>query len=170
MVEATILKFKEMGRQKKESEDAKIWLSRAYKNNEKMMSIEQNIRFWETLAEKATSNPSEPMNTNNNEPRMEKYSIKIADALAENKRMLCELVDTKREIETIVSFVKDSLSQVILMQRYVNCKNWGEIANLMRYDEIYTKGVLHNRALRDVSLLIKMHKQKPFIMIKGGVK
>jgi len=156
----------------------KAWLSRAYKINEQITSQKRNVDFWRTLAEKKTSNPSQPLGSVGGitveqdgtkygvevtGPRMEKYSTKIADALTENEKLLCDLIDIKREIEIVISYVQDTVHKLLLKERYVNWLSWGEIANVMRMHEVYVKQELHHAALKDAEIWIKIHLERPLI-------
>ena len=128
--------------------DIKVWLSRAYKIDQQIASKLEQIEMWRCLAQKVTSDPSAlPRSGGGHSNRLEEYCIKIADAEAEIKRQLEELVDIKREIEAAIAKVHDVTVRVLLEQRYLLCKGWEDIGAFMGYSDEYVRKHLHRQAL-----------------------
>ena len=136
--------------------NVKSWLSRANKIDQQITSKYEQIEMWRNLAAKMSSNlVSEHVNGGNNEGRLEIYCIKIADAEADIKRQLNELVTIKKEISDVVNSLEDYSHRILLEQRYLLCKSWEDIANFMGYSIRYITYRLHTEALEYVRLHIK---------------
>lgn len=133
--------------------DAKKWLSRANKIDQQITSKYEQMEMWRMLAAKMSSNlNSEPVKGGSNESRVENYSVKIADAEAEVKQQLNELVSVKKEISDAVNSLPDYACRVLLEQRYLLGKSWTDIAIFMGYSVKYVTYKLHPEALEAIRL------------------
>lgn len=136
--------------------DVKKWLSRAYRIDQQIQSKLEMIELWKGLANKTTANyqstgGGKPSGYSN---RLEEYCCKIVDAQTEVENQLAELIDIKREIEEVITKVKDTTLRVLLEQRYLVGKGWEEIADFMGYCTEYIKRDVHRDALRVVREII----------------
>lgn len=130
--------------------DVKEWLYRAYKIDQQIKSKQEQIEMWETLASRITSDPAAlPASGGGYANRVENYSIKIADAQSEIEKQLQDLVEIKRDTGLFIQRIKNTTSRVLLEQRYLVCKSWGDIADFMGYTEQYIKLDLHKAALAE---------------------
>ena len=129
--------------------DVKQWLMRAYRIDQQIRSKNEQIEIWESLARKATSDPSAlPGGGGGHFNRLETYCIKIADAQTEIERQRDELINVRREIEEAISKVQNVTLRLLLEQRYLLCKGWEDIAEFMGYCVEYVKRDIHKQALR----------------------
>lgn len=129
--------------------DVKQWLMRAYRIDQQIQSKNEQIEIWESLARKATSDPSAlPGGGGVHFNRLETYCIKIADAQTEIERQRDELINVRREIEEAISKVQNVTLRLLLEQRYLLCKGWEDIAEFMGYCVEYVKRDIHKQALR----------------------
>jgi hypothetical protein len=130
--------------------NVKEWLNRAYKIDQQMRSKREQIEQWELLAVRITGDPAAVHSGGaGHANRIEAYGIKIADACAEIEKQLEELINIKRETGVFIQRIGNTTSRVLLEQRYLVCKNWGDIAEFMGYTEEYTKLDLHRTALKE---------------------
>lgn len=81
----------------------------------------------------------------------EEYICKWIDLDNEINADIDHLVDLKKEIEGVISRVKDPRYRLLLTLRYLNYKKWEDIADCMDYDEVRWVYRLHKKALTIVS-------------------
>lgn len=85
---------------------------------------------------------------------MENVVVKIIELKKEINNDIDRLIDIKREISNIISNINDPSYQLILEMRYVNNRDWEEIAEEIGYDIRWTLK-LHGRALKEVDEILK---------------
>jgi len=138
---------------------AKNWLQRAYNIDRQIKSKLELIEMWKELATKMTANygygfgRSAPSDT----CRAERYGILIADAEEELKQDAEELIKTKQEIGRALRLLEAPEHRLLLEQRYILCKSWGEVASFMDYGETHVRGYLHGQALQQLQRLIQLN-------------
>lgn len=78
---------------------------------------------------------------------------KIVDMQAEINAEIDRLVDLKKEVRLKVNQLTDSRYVDILIDYYINCKTWEEVANDLKYNLRWVYR-LHDRALQSFSKLM----------------
>ena len=132
----------------------KAYLGKAYRIDLQIASKEEQIRMWESLAEKVTAGTNGIGNTGAGN-RTEEYAIKIADAKAYIEQRLRELVDVKMEATQLLNSMINPMHKVILEQRYLIGRKWEDVAVFMGYNVDYIKKVLYYKALDEFSGVLK---------------
>ena len=133
----------------------KEFLSRAYRLDQRINAKISQAEALNDLATKCTSvitgmprSPSSGKNT------MTDVLVKIMDLQAEINNDIDELVDTKREIVTVVKRVENREYQVLLEKRYLCYQTWETISDEMHYGIRWTH-VMHKRALAAVETILR---------------
>jgi DNA-directed RNA polymerase specialized sigma subunit len=110
------------------------------------------------LATKATTVLSDiPKSSGINTCRMEDTIVKIMDLETEINDEIDKLVDLKREIMDLIGSIDNIDYRIILASRYINGKQWTEIAKIAGYERRYLLK-LHDLALADVNEKLKKQK------------
>lgn len=137
--------------------NAKEWLSRVCKIDQQIISKQEQIEKWRTLAESITNDPSAipAGNGGKRTSKVEKNCIKIADAQLDIEKQIVKLVDIKREIAEAIDKMISYTYRILLEQRYLLCKSWEELAVFMGYTVRHITKNLHPAALRAVEYFIK---------------
>lgn len=82
---------------------------------------------------------------------------KIVDMQNEINDEIDKLVDLKSEIRKKIEKLPSAIERVILIERYINCKSWEEIANAIHYAERNTQ-YIHGKALQHFApFCIELH-------------
>lgn len=129
---------------------AKEYLGQAYRIDQRINSKLEQLQSLRYLATKASAVlTTDPVSSTRNVHGMEDVIIKIADLKSEISADLCQLIDTKREIVTVIKCVENNELQTLLELRYLCFKNWEQIAVEMHLDLRWIHR-LHNRALNEI--------------------
>lgn len=129
---------------------AKDYLSQAYRIDQRINSKLEQVQSLRDLAEKASATLSDmPRNPSLNIHRMQDFLAKALDLESEINTDLCRLIDTKREIVTVIKCVENRELQTLLELRYLCFKTWEQIAVELHFDLRWVHR-LHNRALNEV--------------------
>lgn len=133
---------------------AKDYLSDAYRIDQRINSKIEQVRSLRELAEKATTTLSDisPSNGTRNVHRMEDVITKMVDLESDINSDLCSLLDTKREIVTVIKCVESTELRTLLELRYLCFKTWEQIAVELHFDLRWVHR-LHNRALNEVEAI-----------------
>jgi hypothetical protein len=131
--------------------NAKEYLSQAYRIDQRINSKIEQVRSLRALAEKATTTLSDipPTKGTRNAHRMEDVIVKMMDLESDINADLCRLLDTKREIVTVIKCVESTELRTLLELRYLCFKTWEQIAVELHFDLRWVHR-LHNRALNEV--------------------
>lgn len=133
--------------------NSKEYLSQAYRIDQRINSKLEQVQSLRELATKATATLSDmPRNPNPNIHRMQDFVAKALDLESEINADLCHLIDTKREIVTVVKCVENRELQTLLEMRYLCFKTWEEIAVELHFDLRWVYR-LHGRALDEVDAI-----------------
>lgn len=133
--------------------NSKEYLSQAYRIDQRITSKIEQVQSLRDLAEKATTTLSDmPRNPSPNIHRMQDFIAKALDLESEINADLCHLIDTKREIVTVIKCVENRELQTLLEMRYLCFKTWEEIAVEMHFDLRWVYR-LHGRALDEVDAI-----------------
>jgi hypothetical protein len=129
---------------------AKDYLSQAYRIDQRINSKIEQVQSLRDLSEKASATISDmPRSASPNIHRMQDFIAKALDLESEINADLCRLIDTKREIVTVVKCVENRELQTLLELRYLCFKTWEQIAVELHFDLRWVHR-LHNRALNEV--------------------
>jgi hypothetical protein len=132
---------------------AKEYLSQAYRIDQRINSKIEQVQSLRDLATKATATLSDmPRAASPNTHRMEDFITKAMDLESDIHADLCRLIDTKREIVTVIKCVENRELQTLLEMRYLCFKTWEEIAVEMHFDLRWVYR-LHGRALDEVEAI-----------------
>ena len=80
------------------------------------------------------------------------YAVKYSELLEKLKAKREQLITDLAEISAAIEAVEDPRSNILLRYRYIQLKDWGDIADAMGYVEDYVRRTLHSRALRDFEI------------------
>jgi DNA-directed RNA polymerase specialized sigma subunit len=128
-----------------------IWLDKLI--NSKLEHLEK----LEALAQKTTVDLSKEKVTGGNGTTspMENVVVKIIELKREINEDIDRLIDLKKEIGKVISNIDNPSYQLILEMRYINNRNWDEIADEMGLDKRWLLR-LHMRALRKIDETLKL--------------
>ena len=114
--------------------DAKAFLNRAYRMEQRVQSKLEQIEALKSLATHVTASfGSEPVDRTRNNTAMQDTVIRIMEAEQELNREIDELVDTKQEIKRTIDLVPDVTLRLILEKRNLCFEKWEQIAIDMFY-------------------------------------
>ena len=116
--------------------NAKEYLSQAYRMNEKIRSMQDQIdSYRELLTSIHVRLGDEPVKHTRNEEIMHDTIMKIVAEEEKLNQQIDALVDKKREIAAVISRVRDDDLRLILEKRYLLFQTHEEIADDMKYAE-----------------------------------
>lgn len=75
---------------------------------------------------------------------------KIVDLQNEINTEIDNLIDLKIEIRNVIEQIPNLIERVVLIERYINCKSWEEISDIIHYEERNTH-YLHGKALQHLA-------------------
>ena len=136
--------------------DAKKYLSQARLLNNRIKSFENELEYINTIA-LGPSGPSYGPNKIKQQPNLEAPFIRYIDKIIELEKMIHDEIDKlmalKRKIAKTIAEVGDAKLEIILRERYINCRNWEDIAIDLAY--IRCISINYQRALK----LVKVPKE-----------
>ena len=129
--------------------NAKEYLSQALWLDQMIVSKLEQLETLKSLATKVTSSfAGEKISGGNIEKsKMESTIVKVIDLENEINTDFNRLVDLKKEIQDTINRMEDFNYQLLLEMRYLNKKNWEEIAQQLKYNN-RTVFKVHGRALK----------------------
>ena len=108
---------------------AKEYLSRAYRIDQRINTKLMRISELRALAQKCTvAYGGERVSHTRNVASLEDSVMKIMEAERELDAQIDLLVDTKKEIESVIEQVPDADCRLLLEMRYLAMESWTEIA------------------------------------------
>ncbi len=133
---------------------AREYFSKAYRIDHRIRSKFEQLESLNALATRATSTLSSmPRNPNRSTSKMADVIARIIDLQEEINQDIIHLVDTKREIMTIIKSIENSEYQTLLEKRYLCFLTWEKIAVDMCYT-IHHLYKMHNAALEVCSKIL----------------
>ncbi len=87
-----------------------------------------------------------------NDTDLSDYAAKIDDLLIEFRAKREKAIRDLREISAAVEAVEDAKSNILLRYKYIQCKDWDEIAVCMGHSEAYVRRSLHSKALKNFKI------------------
>jgi len=130
--------------------DAKEFLNRAYRMEQRVQSKLEQIEALKSLATHVTASfGAEPVDHTRNNTAMQDTAIRIMEAEQELSREIDELVDTKQEIKRTIDLVPDVTLRLILEKRNLCFEKWEQIA-IDTYYSLRSVQEKHREAVRIV--------------------
>lgn len=140
-----------------ENEAKKEYLSRYKWDLEKLNEIDGEItacRLGELPG--AITYSGMPKGSSNNHD-LSNYMLQIDKLLTKFIKMREKAIKDLYEISAAVEAVEHPRSNILLRYRYIQCKEWDEIAKCMNYTEVYCRRELHSEALKNFILPTKSY-------------
>lgn len=135
-------------------QNAREYFSKAYRIDHRIRSKFEQLESLNALATRATSTLSSmPRNPNRSTSKMADVIARIIDLQEEINQDIISLVDSKREIMTIIKSIENSEYQTLLEKRYLCFLTWEKIAVDMCYT-IHHLYKMHNAALEVCSKIL----------------
>lgn len=95
----------------------------------------------------------------NGSDRVANVAVKLAELRSEYQYQLAEMWEKRKEIVMVIHEVGDAVYSELLYDRYVKFMKWHIIADTMHMDESYTRGRLHEAALKKVDEILNMQQK-----------
>ena len=130
----------------------KEYLNQYKRMMEEVRCLDVEIEELWTQLTSATSNndgmPKGPV-----QDRQTKLHAIMADKLQTKRKKKIEAESVMADILETVDQVTDPNFRLILFERYIQDKNWEEIADHLGYVEEYVRGELHGKALNEIRFI-----------------
>jgi len=130
--------------------DARKYLSQARLLNNRIRSYENELEYINTIA-LGPSGPSYGPNKVKQAPSLEAPFIRYIDKIMELEKIIhdeiSKLIELKQKIAQTIAEVGDAKLEIILRERYINCRNWEDIAIDLAYSQVYLYK-LHQKAIK----------------------
>ena len=137
--------------------DARKYLSQARHLNNRIKSYENELEYINTIA-LGPSGPTYSQNKIKQAPSREAPFIRYIDKIMELEKIINDeidkLIELKHQIAMTIAELGDTKLEIILRERYINCRNWEDIAIDLAYSQVYLFK-LHQKAIK----LIKVPKE-----------
>ena len=131
---------------------AREYLNQLFRMDRRIDSkLEQLSALREMAARTTACMQDDVVSRTRNIHRMEEIIVKITDMENEINDEIDRLVDLRKEIMDVLGKMKNPQYQTLLELRYLCCKNWEEIAEIMNYtaSNVFK---LHKKALQAVTV------------------
>jgi lambda repressor-like predicted transcriptional regulator len=136
------------------NQKTKHLLSQAYRIDQRINSKLEQAQSLRELAAKASATLSDmPRSGTRNVQRMEEIIAKMVDIETEINNDIDYLINTKREVMSIIKGVSKPEYQSLLELRYLCFKSWEQIAYDLNYSVSWVLK-LHYKALRAVDAVM----------------
>ena len=129
--------------------NAKEYLSQALWLDQMILSKLEQLETLKSLSMKVTSSFAEEKISGGNveKSKMESTVVKVIDLESEINADFVRLIELKKEIQDTINRMEDINYQLLLEMRYLNGKNWEEIAQELKYNN-RTVFKVHGKALK----------------------
>jgi DNA-directed RNA polymerase specialized sigma subunit len=129
--------------------NAKEYLSQALWLDQMILSKLEQLETLKSLSMKVTSSFAEEKVSGGNveKSKMESTIVKVIDLEGEINADFVRLIELKKEIQDTINRMEDINYQLLLEMRYLNGKNWEEIAQELKYNN-RTVFKVHGKALK----------------------
>ena len=125
----------------------KLFLLQYQRQVERIRQLENRIAAVNASIESAPRNyDGMPHGTGLN-LKTEQLAVKLADMKERAEREVAAAWEIREDIERVIGSVEDPALSRLLYDRYILRRSWLEISEALAYDETYTRGRLHSRAL-----------------------
>ena len=130
------------------------YLSQAYMLEQRIRTKLEHISALRSLAQTVSSfTGNEPVVHTRNVTQLEDTVIKIMEQEQELGEEIDHLVDLKKEIQDVISQVKDMNYRLILEKRYLCFESWPKIGEDMGHSDRWAQ-LKHQAALRVVQQIL----------------
>ena len=130
--------------------DARTYLNQARLLNNRIRSYENELEYINTIA-LGPSGPSYGPNKIKQAPSLEAPFVRYIDKIMELENIIqdeiSKLIKLKKDIARTIAEVGDAKLEIILRERYINCRNWEDIAIDLAYSQVYLFK-LHQKAIK----------------------
>lgn len=131
---------------------AKEYLSTYKKMMEEVRCLDTEIEeLWTQLTSSTAS--SDGMPKGSVQDRQTKLHAIMADKVQVKRQKKREAEEVMAEVLETIDQVTDPNFRLILFERYIQDKNWEEIADHLGYVEEYVRGELHGKALNEIRFI-----------------
>ena len=91
--------------------------------------------------------------------RTGRLAVQLAEISSRLEMMIADALSLRYEIENVIQSVEAPEQSRLLYDRYILFKDWREIADALHFDEVYTRGKLHLKALQSVEKIVEKVKE-----------
>ena len=131
----------------------KEYLKQYQKMMEEVRCLDVEIEeLWTQLTSATSSNDGMPKGTV--QDRQTKLHAIMADKLQTKRSKKQVAEDIMAEVLQTIDKVTDPNHRQLLFERYIQDKEWKDIADDISYTEEYVRGELHGKALNDIRFLM----------------
>ena len=131
----------------------KEYLKQYQKMMEEVRCLDVEIEeLWTQLTSATSSNDGMPKGTV--QDRQTKLHAIMADKLQTKRAKKKDAEEVMAEVLQTIDKVTDPNHRQLLFERYIQAKEWKDIADDIGYVEEYVRGELHGKALNDVRFLM----------------
>lgn len=131
----------------------KEYLKQYQKMMEEVRCLDVEIEeLWTQLTSATSSNDGMPKGTA--QDRQTKLHAIMADKLQTKKGKKQVAEEIMAEVLETIDKVTDPNHRQLLFERYIQDKEWKDIADDISYTEEYVRGELHGKALNDIRFLM----------------
>jgi argininosuccinate lyase len=131
----------------------KEYLSQYKRMMEEVRCLDVEIEeLWTQLTSATSSNDGMPKGTV--QDRQTKLHAIMADKLQTKRAKKKDAEEVMAEVLQTIDKVTDPNHRQLLFERYIQAKEWKDIADDIGYVEEYVRGELHGKALNDVRFLM----------------
>ncbi|NLM18797.1 MAG: hypothetical protein GX217_02085 [Clostridiaceae bacterium] len=132
--------------------NAKEYLNQARHLNNRIKSFQNELDYINTIA-LGPSGPSYGPDKIKQQPNLEAPFVRYIDKIMELENIIqdeiSKLFALKQNIARTIAEVGDAKLEIILRERYLNCRNWEDIAIDLAYSQVHLFK-LHNKALKRI--------------------
>ena len=138
---------------------AKQYLLRYSRIQERLRQMDSELQYIEAQIQSISgSGDGMPRGTDISD-RTGNIAVMLADAKEDYEYVRAEALRVRRSIESVINMVEDPLQSRCLYERYINCKEWKDVADSIPISESYAKGRLHGNALESVRRILEVDTQ-----------
>ena len=131
----------------------KEYLKQYQKMMEEVRCLDVEIEeLWTQLTSATSNNDGMPKGTV--QDRQTKLHAIMADKLQTKKSKKQVAEEIMAEVLETIDKVTDPTQRQLLFERYIQDKEWKDIADDISYTEEYVRGELHGKALNDIRFLM----------------
>lgn len=133
---------------------AKVYLKQYQKAVETIRQCETEIEKIEATIE-TTSFDSDGMPRGTAiSDKTGRLAVQLADMKLKHETLIINAFVIREQIEDVIRSVPDPLQSRLLYMRYVTGDDWQTIADALGFEETYTRGRFHDKALRSAEVFI----------------
>mgnify|MGYP003472121279 FL=1 len=131
----------------------KEYLKQYQKMMEEVRCLDVEIEeLWTQLTSATSNNDGMPKGTV--QDRQTKLHAIMADKLQTKRAKKKDAEEVMAEVLQTIDKVTDPNHRQLLFERYIQAKEWKDIADDICYTEEYVRGELHGKALNDIRFLM----------------